>query len=57
MAPVKIPSLIGRDQEMDDSFPYVELYTNYSTYGNESSICWSRPIRDKPLIGPATQKY
>ena len=32
--------MIGRDQEMDDS-----------TYGNDTFICWSRPISDELLTG------
>ena len=60
-----IASLIGRAQQMDDPFSYVELflysnfctpillqiysYKNDSTYEKESFICWSRPIRDELL--------
>ena len=49
-AQVKISSLVGRDQQMDDlliTYKFtIESYTNDSSYANESSICWSRPIRD-----------
>ena len=43
---IKNPSLIGWAQQMDNSFLYDESYRNDSTYENESSICWTQPIRD-----------
>ena len=44
----KTLSLIGWDQQMDYSFSYVESFAHGSLVKltNESSICWSRPIRD-----------
>ena len=44
VAPVKRSSLIGRNQQMDES------YKNDSKYENESPICRSQPIRYKLLI-------
>ena len=56
--PVRSPSLIGRDQQMDDSFSYVVngSCTNDSTYENESSIWWSWPNRDGFLIDNYNEK-
>ena len=59
-APVKSSSLIGRDQQMDNSlitYKFTnESYTNDSKYENESSICWSRPIKDELLTRVTYEK-
>ena len=47
---------------MDDSFSYVDLFVydlpnDSNSYEKESSICWSRPIRDGLKTGAtSTQK-
>ena len=33
-----------------------DSYTNYSTYENESTICWSRPIREEIFTGATYAK-
>ena len=55
-APVKSLSLIGRNQQKYDLLITYKFTNESYTYENESSICWSRPIKDKLLTGATYEK-